>query len=95
MSVKDLARTLPDYAKDTRLNISSLVDDQMIDDQKKYGLLVACAHATGYGPLIDAAETEATEHLSAEAMTAAKAAASVMAMNNIYYRFTHLVSNEE
>ncbi|MBV7256800.1 carboxymuconolactone decarboxylase family protein [Pacificimonas sp. WHA3] len=95
MSVKDLARTLPDYAKDTKLNISSLLDDQMVDDQKKYGLLVACAHATGYGPLIDAAEEEAAEKLSAEALTAAKGAASVMAMNNIYYRFTHLVSNGE
>ena len=94
-AVKDLARTLPDYAKDTKLNIGSLLDDQMVDDQKKYGLLVACAHATGYGPLIDAAEEEAGEQLSDEAMNAAKAAASLMAMNNIYYRFTHLASNNE
>ncbi len=28
-------------------------------------------------------------------MTAAKAAASIMAMNNIYYRFLHLAANKE
>ncbi|MHB9878703.1 carboxymuconolactone decarboxylase family protein [Pacificimonas sp. ICDLI1SI03] len=95
MSVKDLARTLPDYAKDTKLNISSLLDDQMIDDQKKYGLLVACAHATSYGPLIDAAEEEAAENMTPEALNAAKSAASLMAMNNIYYRFTHLAGNDD
>jgi alkyl hydroperoxide reductase subunit D len=95
MSVKDLARTLPDYARDTKLNISSLLDDQMIDDQKKYGLLVACAHATSYGPLIDAAEEEAAENMTPEALNAAKSAASLMAMNNIYYRFTHLAGNDD
>ena len=94
-AAKDLARDLPDYAKDTKLNIGSLIGDGTVDEQKKYGLLVACAHATSYGPLIDAAEEEAGEHLSEQAMNAAKAAASLMAMNNIYYRFTHLAGNDE
>lgn len=94
-AIKDLARDLPDYAKDTKLNISSIIGDGMIDDQKKYGLLVACAHATSYGPLIDAVESDAADVLSEEAMNAAKAAASLMAMNNIYYRFTHLAGNDE
>jgi len=95
MSVIDLARTLPDYAKDIRLNISSLMGETLLSDQQKYGTLVACAHATGHAPLIAAAEAEAAEKLSAEAMNAAKAAASIMAMNNVYYRFVHLASNKE
>jgi alkyl hydroperoxide reductase subunit D len=33
--------------------------------------------------------------LSPEALDAARAAASIMAMNNIYYRFTHLASSED
>src|SRR5277367_534842 len=32
--------------------------------------------------------------LSAEALAAAKAASSIMAMNNVYYRFTHLVGGD-
>ena len=95
MSVNDLARTLPDYAKDIRLNISSLLGETTLSDQQKYGTLVACAHATGHGPLIAAAEAEAAPHLSDAAMNAAKAAASIMAMNNVYYRFTHLAANKD
>lgn len=95
MSLNDLARTLPDFAKDQRLNISSLLQEQGLTDQQKYGTLVACAHATGHGATIAAAEAEASDKLSDAAMTAAKAAASIMAMNNIYYRFVHLASNKE
>ncbi len=95
MSVTDLARTLPDYAKDIRLNISSLLGETVLSDQQKYGTLVACAHATGFKPLIEAAEAEAADKLSEAAMAAAKAAASIMAMNNVYYRFVHLAANKE
>lgn len=95
MSVNDLARTLPDFAKDLRLNVSSLLQEQGLTDQQKYGTLVACAHATGHGPLIAAAEAEGATKLSEAALTAAKAAAAIMAMNNIYYRFVHLASNKE
>ena len=95
MSLKQFAETLPDYARDLRLNLSSLLGDQTLGDQRKYGLLLACAHATGYKPLVAAAEAEAEPKLSPEAANAARAAAAVMAMNNVYYRFVHLASNPE
>ena len=93
MSLKDFADSLPDYAKDLRLNIGSLLGDQILGDQRKYGLLLACAHGTGYKPIVDAAEAEVQGKLSDEAANAARAAAAVMAMNNVYYRFVHLASN--
>ena len=93
MSLKQFADTLPDYARDLRLNISSLLNDQTLGDQRKYGLLLACAHGTGYKPIVAAAEAEAEGKLSEEAATAARAAAAVMAMNNVSYRFLHLASN--
>jgi alkyl hydroperoxide reductase subunit D len=95
MSLKEFADTLPDYAKDLRLNISSLLNDQTLGDQRKYGLLLATAHGTGYRPLVVATEAEVEGKLSDEAANAARAAAAVMAMNNVYYRFTHLASNPE
>ena len=95
MSLKQLADTLPDYAKDLRLNISSLLNDQSLGDQRKYGLLLACAHGSGYRPLVAAAEAECAAKLSPEAANAARGAAAVMAMNNVYYRFVHLASNPE
>ena len=44
MSLKDFAEALPGYAKDIRLNLGSLLGDQTLGDQRKYGLLLACAH---------------------------------------------------
>ncbi len=95
MSLKAFADSLPDYAKDIRLNLGSLLSDQTLGDQRKFGLLLTCAHGSGYKPLVDAAEAEAAPKLSPEAANAARAAAAVMAMNNVYYRFVHLASNPE
>lgn len=39
MSLKTFAEALPDFAKDIRLNVSSLLNDQTLGDQRKYGLL--------------------------------------------------------
>jgi len=95
MSLNDFMDTLPDYAKDLRLNVGSLLNDQSLGDQRKYGLLLACAHGTGYRTIVAAVEAEAESKLSPEAANAARAAAAVMAMNNVYYRFVDLVSNPE
>ena len=95
MSFKAFADALPDYAKDLRLNAGSLLNDQTLGDQRKYGLLLACAHGSGYKPLVKAVEAEVEGKLSSEAANAARAAAAIMAMNNVYYRFVHLASNKE
>ena len=95
MSLKEYGDSLPDYAKDIRLNLSSILADQLLGDQRKYGLLLACAHGSGYRPLVAAADAECAARLTPEAANAARGAAAVMAMNNVYYRFVHLASNEE
>ena len=95
MSLKDFADTLPDYAKDLRLNLSSILSDQLIGEDRKFGLLLSCAHGSGYRPLVAAAEAEIAGKLDGRLANAARGAAAVMAMNNVYYRFVHLVSNPE
>jgi alkyl hydroperoxide reductase subunit D len=95
MSLKQFAESLPDYAKDIRLNLGSILSDQLIAAELKEALLLACAHGSGYKPLVDAAETEVGGKLSDQVANAARAAAAVMAMNNVYYRFVHLVANPE
>jgi lipoyl-dependent peroxiredoxin subunit D len=95
MTLKQFADSLPDYAKDIRLNLSSILGDQLIGDERKFGLLLACAHGSGYRPLVAAAEAEVEGKLSDQVANAARGAASVMAMNNVYYRFVHLVANPE
>jgi alkyl hydroperoxide reductase subunit D len=95
MSLKDLADSLPDYAKDLRLNLGSILSDQLLGEERKYGLLLACAHGSGYRPVVEAAEAETSGKLSDSHANAARGAAAVMAMNNVYYRFVHLVANPE
>ncbi len=94
MSLETLKTLIPDYAKDIRLNIGSLANETILSDQQKYGCYLASAHAVGEPSALRAIEAEARSKLSAEALNAAKAASAIMGMNNVYYRATHLVSNE-
>ena len=93
MSLKLFADALPEYARDLRLNLGSMLGDQTIGDNRKYGLILACAHGTGYKPLVEAAEADVAGKLDEAHANAARAAAAVMAMNNVYYRFVHLAAN--
>lgn len=95
MSIDALRDTLPDYAKDQKLNLGSLAGDTSLTDQQKWGAFLAAAFATGEPAMIKAIAAETAEKLSPEAANAAKAAAAVMGMNNVYYRSTHLISNAE
>lgn len=95
MSLKQFAEALPDYAKDIRLNLGSILSDQLIAAERKNALLLACAHGSAHKPLVDAAEAEVDGKISDQMANAARGAAAVMAMNNVYYRFVHLVANPE
>lgn len=94
MTLDDLKNRLPGFAKDVKLNLSSMLSDESLSEQQRYGLFVACAITTRNPDVVQAFETEARGHLSAAALDAAHAAASIMAMNNVYYRFVHLASNK-
>ena len=92
MSLDALKNRLPEHAKDIKLNLSSLARETVLDDQKKYGVFLASAYAVGERETLNDIVAEVEDELSPEAVNAAKAAASIMGMNNVYYRFNHLVS---
>ena len=95
MSLESLKQQLPDYAKDLKLNLSSLAAETVLTEQQKAGTFVASALASRNAAVSEALIAEFAPRLSPEALTAAKAAAAIMAMNNIYYRFTHLSSSPD
>ena len=96
MSLDQLRETIPPYAKDLSLNLSSLAAETVLSDQQKWGAFIASAHAVGVGPVIRAVEASAqAAGLTEEAKNAAKAAAAIMGMNNVYYRSLHLLKNQE
>lgn len=95
LTIETLKNALPDYAKDLRLNLSSLAAEPALTDQQRAGAFVASAIAARNPDVIAAVSAEYAAVLSTAALSAAKAAAAIMSMNNIYYRFTHLVENED
>ena len=95
MSIDQLKAGLPDYAKDVRLNLSAIVNEEILEAKPKWGLLLACALATRNADVVAAIAEEAKTHLAPAEADAARAAAALMAMNNVYYRFSHLASNKD
>jgi lipoyl-dependent peroxiredoxin subunit D len=96
MNLEALLDTVPGYAKDLKLNLSTVVSQQTdLTPQQAWGTAVASAYASSNTELLEALVETASEHLSSQALDAAKGAAAIMGMNNIYYRFLHLTSNEK
>lgn len=96
MSLDALRESLPAYAKDLSLNLSSLAGETVLSDTQKWGAFVASAYAVGQPQVVQAINAAAKEGgLSEEGFTAAKAAAAIMGMNNVYYRALHLMKNQE
>lgn len=93
MSVSQLREKLPDYAKDIRLNLGTVLTVEGAPDltaNQIFGIALSTAYATKNRDVIDALLNEAKERLSEAEITATKSAATIMGMNNIYYRFLHL-----
>jgi alkyl hydroperoxide reductase subunit D len=94
MSLDNLKNSFPDYAKDIRLNLASLATEPSLSAEQRAGTFVVSAIASRNQAVINAIVGEFGPDLSAEALSAAQAAAAIMAMNNVYYRFTHLVGGD-
>ncbi|HWR17381.1 MAG TPA: carboxymuconolactone decarboxylase family protein [Terriglobales bacterium] len=96
MNLEALLDTVPAYGKDLKLNFSTVVGQQQeLTPQQAWGTAVASAYASGNAELLRTIVEEASQKMSAQALDAAKGAATLMGMNNIYYRFLHLTSNEK
>jgi len=98
MSLSEIKSAIPDYAKDLRLNLDSVLGETGAPglNSKQIGLVaLASAIASRHEPLVAAIAVEAAKHASAQELNGARTAAAIMAMNNVYYRFTHLVGEPE
>ena len=86
MSIDNLKSSLPEYAKDQKLNLGALTRSKDLNEEQLWGCLLASAAATRNDTVLSEIAEEAKEHLSEEAFEAAYGAATVMAMNNVGYR---------
>lgn len=98
MGIQDIRQLLPEYAKDTKLNLSKVFDEDGIEGlevNQSFAIALASTYATKNKKLIASVIDEVSSKLSEDEIAAAKGAATIMGMNNVYYRFVHLVSDAE
>jgi alkyl hydroperoxide reductase subunit D len=89
---------LKEYAKDIRLNLSTLLTPEGasgLTDRQIRIVALACSYAARSRPLAEAILADSTTILTDSDVAAAKGAATIMAMNNVYYRTQHLAENAE
>ena len=95
MELEKLLESVPEYAKDLKLNLGSVLRQTELTARQTWGTAVATAIASRNPLVTEAILAEAARQLDPQALFAAKAAAAVMGMNNIFYRFRHLSGNEK
>jgi alkyl hydroperoxide reductase subunit D len=94
-SIRD---AIPDYARDLKLNLGSVLATTGapgLTDKQIWAVALASAIASRNVPFTRDIEALAAAHLDAAYINGVRAAASIMGMNNIYYRFLHLVEDPE
>jgi lipoyl-dependent peroxiredoxin subunit D len=79
---------------DIKLNLQSVLGQGVLSEGQRFGVAVASAIASRNPALQGAVLQEARAHVDAKVIEDAQAAAVLMAMNNVYYRFRHMVGKE-
>jgi alkyl hydroperoxide reductase subunit D len=92
--IEKLRERIPDAARDIRLNLQTVFQSTTLTSAQTWGAALASAIATRNVELARAVFIEAQGKVDENVIEDAKAAAALMAMNNVYYRFRHLVDKE-
>jgi lipoyl-dependent peroxiredoxin subunit D len=92
MSALDqLRERFPDAARDIKLNLEAVLKVESLTPAQRWGVAAASAYAARNAELVQAVLADARLEVDAAVLDDALAAASLMAMNNVYYRFRHLI----
>ena len=95
MSIETIRDKIPDAAADIRLNLQSVLENSSLTDGQRWMVAVASALAARNPELAEAVVSDARTKVGIEVIEDAKAAAALMAMNNVFYRFRHFMESKE
>jgi len=95
MTIIDLKENLPNFAKDIRLNLSSLIINSEEDDRLVYGCAYSSALASGNKTLIDIFHNECSIRFDNEFIESVKSTVTIMTLNNIWYKYREAMPNDE
>ena len=91
MTIEQLKDRIPEYAKDLRINLGIIASSTALTPQQAWGTALATAVTARSPEVVAAIVAEAGDKLTPEAQAAARGAAAIMGMNNVYYRFNHMM----
>jgi len=91
IALEEVRSALPEAAKDIRLNLQSVMEGGALNDAQRWGVAAACAIASRNPQLKEAVLRDARGGAGELVLEDARAAAVLMGMNNVYYRFRHMV----
>lgn len=98
MKLEQVRELIPDYGRDIKLNLEAVLSTEGaggLSPRQIWGVALASAYALKSSTLVQMSLTEGAEHVDDALKTAAKGAATIMAMNNVYYRSTHLMGDAD
>jgi lipoyl-dependent peroxiredoxin subunit D len=93
-AIEELRSGIPDAARDIKLNLQSVLQPGALTAAQRWGVAIASAVAARNERLRDAILHDARAAVAADVIEDALAAAALMAMNNVYYRFRHMIGKE-
>lgn len=90
-----IRESLPDAARDIKINLQTVLQPGTLSKQQTWGSALASAYAARNSKLIVAVLADAkAAGVEEGTLEDAKAAAVLMGMNNVYYRFRHAIGKE-
>ena len=95
MSINNIILSFPEYAKDIKLNYSKIINENILEEKQLFSIILIASMATRSEKLLQEALNESKVILSKDIIQDVYGAYSIMSMNSIYYRFTHLASEKD
>lgn len=88
--VNEIKEALPEYAKDTKLNLDAVINRSTLDATVAQGCALAAAMATGNGKLVSFIQSGVEDSKERDA---ALTASALMGMNNVWYPYVEMVDD--
>lgn len=95
-AIEALRARIPEHSKDIHHNLEKVLRDTVLSPAQLWGTLLASAIASRHRELVEAVLIDAqSASITPATLEDARAAASLMAMTNVYYRFKHFMADAE
>jgi alkyl hydroperoxide reductase subunit D len=90
-ALEDIRGQIPEFAKDIKLNLQTVLQQGSLSPEQRWGVAVAAAAASRHRALRLAIVSDASAAVGEAVVEDGLAAAALMGMNNVYYRFRHMI----